>query len=106
MRLTDLQKYVRLVLENNEKSRESDRVLCLDVYRQLGVDTRASFESVLMCETLPSLESIGRCRRKLQATYPHLRASDNVIEYRAERADTFKDYSHDHSDIFSGWEGL
>lgn len=57
-------KIVEDVLRENVKSRNSDKVLLIFVYRRLGLDLTAS--QIYKLLDMPSAETITRVRRKLQ----------------------------------------
>ena len=79
---------VKVVLTQNEAARNSDWVLIKEVLA-FYVDTDSSLNEI--CDDakdnmdIPSVETITRWRRKLQARYPELRACTKVIRYRKDR---------------------
>lgn len=42
---------------------------------------------------IPSIETVGRCRRKIQHDFPELCSNDTVNGFRAEREKEFKEWS-------------
>ena len=95
---TDL---VHEILINNEAARDSDNELyckVLEYYgKRLNVDfsrvSVTSFFRSLRNTAIPSIETVGRCRRKLQEQHAELGASDFVTCERMEREAEFRDYA-------------
>lgn len=95
-RLKTLEKKVLAELEAKPATRDSDRELTLAVYADFyGVSTWTPFAEVMRRKDLPSTESIGRTRRKLQEKNEALRgdkyheavrlaAQADYIEYARE----------------------
>lgn len=85
MRLNRLKHLVYSILKDNPKTRDSDRLLYNEVCMELGYDTHTiSAYEMLHSSTMPSIESVGRARRKAQEEHPELRASAGVQQRRAE----------------------
>ena len=89
------------ILINSRAARNSDNVLILEVYNRLladkGMDiTRMTFPMVLINIKnlgLPSLETVGRCRRKLQEDHLDLRSDKDIAEAREELQQLFREYA-------------
>ena len=85
---------VKVVLTQNEEARNSDWVLIKEV---LGFYTDTNMSLNEICNDakdnidIPSIETITRFRRKLQAKYPELRACTKVVKYRKERETEMKE---------------
>ncbi len=100
-RLKELSNRVKAILEANENTRNSDNILYLHILRSYGrekgidVDTMSVPMLFLHCKDmgLPSLESTGRARRKVQELYPHLRGDDDVQAGREMNEETFRHYA-------------
>lgn len=88
---------VKQELETNTESKSDDFILILNVLKNY-VTTEMSLESIFKNHArleIPCLESITRCRRKLQELYPELRnekmqqnrevAKQAYIEYAKEK---------------------
>ena len=94
-------KLVKRVLETVPATRSSDNLLYTEVIDFIGKRTgrnicQLSIKTVLnnlKPLELPSIETVGRCRRKLQAQYPHLRADAEVEAFRSEREEEFRDWA-------------
>ena len=75
-RLDTLEEQVRAVLKRDPKARDDDRVLTLDVWCNIyGVNPWSPVSEVMRNKDLPSQESLGRVRRKIQQTDETLRGS-------------------------------
>ena len=87
---------VREILKNNEKARDDDRELTLRVHTNYyGVHPYAPYCDVMWNENLPSQESIGRCRRKIQESDFELRGSRRKEEIRMEEQKAYIAYALD-----------
>lgn len=91
-KLVELKKVVYAELVENEQARRNDTELLLGVFRRLGINTQESFASLANSGKLRQMESITRCRRKLQQEYPELRI-EPVAKLRNERQQVFKAFA-------------
>lgn len=102
-RLRELSNRVKTILETNERARNSDNVLYLYVLRSYGkergldIDTMSVPMLLLHCKDmgLPSLESMGRARRKVQELYPELRANNDVQAMKEEQEEAYKQFARE-----------
>lgn len=97
MQLTKVQDVVEIILTRDPMTRDSDDYLYVKVleYMKAGI-TELSFIDVmgsLKKYHLPSYESVGRARRKLQASKPWLQASDNVKKLRIDNENKYSEYA-------------
>ena len=94
-RLTKMQDKVEFILRKYPKTRDDDRLLIGAVYAHFyDVPVGAvSFKDVLLNEKLPSFETIGRCRRKLQAEDEDLRGTKAKEKERLEAQKDFIAYA-------------
>lgn len=100
-RLKELSTRVKEILEANERARNSDNVLYLHVLRSYGAEKGLDIDKMsvpmllLHCKDmgLPSLESMGRARRKVQQLYPHLRSCDEVQAVKEEREVAYRNFA-------------
>ena len=100
-RLKELSNRVKRVLQENEKARNSDNILYLYVLRSYGEEKGLDIDNMsvpmllLHCKDLglPSLESMGRARRKVQELYPELKANNDVQAMKEEREETYKKFA-------------
>ena len=102
-RLKELSKRVKNILEENEIARNSDNVLYLYVLRSYGGENGVDIDKMsvpmllLHCKDmgLPSLESMGRARRKVQELYPELRASGDVQVLKKEQEEAYRQFARE-----------
>lgn len=89
------------ILLDDKAARDSDNVLYVKVLEYYGAKLGVDFNRVSVSSFfkhyrgyhIPSIETVGRCRRKLQEEYPLLCASDLVTCERLERETEFRDYA-------------
>ena len=93
-KLSSREANVRLILERYPEARDSDRVLTL-IYHTIfnGVNACAPYEEVMLNEGLPSEESLGRCRRKIQETDESLRGTKAKEKIRLLEQLAYIDYA-------------
>ena len=93
-RFKTLESKVRAELENRPTTRDDDRELTVYVYRDFyGVNPWAPFAAVLGRNDLPSQETIGRARRKLQEHNEELRGSRHKEKIRMAEQGRFIEYA-------------
>lgn len=94
MELRTLESMVRAILEAVPRTRDDDRELTLQVYtRCFGVNPWSPVSEVMRDKKLPSQESIGRCRRKIQETDMTLRGTKHKEKIRMDAQEDFLDYA-------------
>lgn len=89
------------ILQQDTAARDSDSLLycrVLEHYgKEKGIDfTRVSVDSFFRSYkkySIPSIETVGRCRRKIQEEYAELRGSDQVEAQRGAREKQFRHYA-------------
>ena len=90
---------VRQVLATVPAARNSDNILYLEVVRLIDQHVLRLPLAVVLNNlkdyNLPSMETVGRCRRKLQAQFPELRADKTVEEFRSELEAEFREWAGD-----------
>lgn len=91
-KLVELKRVVYAELVENEQARRNDTELLLGVFKRLGVNTQEPFAELANSGKLRQMESVTRCRRKLQQEHPELRV-ESVAELRNERQQIFKDFA-------------
>jgi hypothetical protein len=102
-RLKELSNRVKAILETNESARNSDNVLYLHVLRSYGEEKGLDIDKMsvpmllLHCKDmgLPSLESMGRARRKVQELYPELKAVGDVQAMREEQEEAYRAFARE-----------
>lgn len=94
--LYKLEDMVREILARNERARDDDRELTLRVHMNYyGINPYAPYCEVMWNEHIPSQESIGRCRRKIQEKDFTLRGSRRKESIRMEEQEAYINYALD-----------
>ena len=99
--LKNVTQVVKEILQNNERARNSDSILYLEVLQLYSFRSGKSLNMISVPYFLthmddlgfPAFETVRRTRQKIQATYPELAASEKVRGYRAENEENFKAYA-------------
>lgn len=94
-------KIVKEILMQDERARNSDNFLYLRVLGVVGmmkgVDVyKMSIPTLLLylpSQGFPSLETVGRCRRKIVQHYPELAGCRAVEAQRTLHEDIYKEYA-------------
>lgn len=92
---------VKEVLEQYSQTRNSDSLLYLKVLErhsyERGIELRMLSVPVFLTQMnemgFPKFESVRRARQKLQATYPHLAASEPVETFRADNERAYREFA-------------
>lgn len=93
-RIMKIEPIVKMVLIDDPQTRSDDHILILRVLETF-VTPELSLNAVFKNHVtlgIPSLETITRCRRKLQAAFPELR-DEKAEKIRAEEEVEFRSYS-------------
>ena len=94
-RLNSLEDMVREVLKKDPKARDDDRILTLDVWCNVfKVNPWSPICEVMRNKDLPSQESLGRVRRKIQQTEEHLRGSKAKEQVRMDAQLDYIEYAN------------
>ena len=95
--LKDLEKIVRSILEEVPATRGSDDLLYIWVCYKMGFSMkgRDAQDFILNYRKmgLPTIESVGRCRRKIQAENEILKPTPDIQLRRKESENSFYHYS-------------
>ena len=95
--LKTIEKKVRTILEKNEDARNDDMVLYLALCNLYLKDAgNMPLAQILLNHKelgLPSFESVGRTRRKLQEKYPELLGSTRVRRFRTAGEKAYRRYA-------------
>lgn len=95
-RLNTLEDMVREVLKRDPKARDDDRILTLDVWCNVfGINPWSPVSEVMRNKDLPSQESLGRVRRKLQQVDESLRGSKRKEDIRMSAQEDYIAYSQE-----------
>ena len=93
-RLKTKEAMVRAVLERIPRTRDDDRELTLQVHMIFyGVNPYAPYCEVMHNDGLPSQETLGRVRRKIQETDESLRGTKAKEKIRMKEQMTFIEYA-------------
>ena len=88
---------VKDILETVPEARNSDMLLYYRVCERLNHNSIGLPFGIVIVNlkelNLPPFESVRRTRQKLQASYPELRASDEVDAWRKVNEEYVKDYA-------------
>lgn len=94
-RIHKIEPIVKKVLTEQPESRGDDFILILNVLKYFVATSKYSLEQVFIYHKkigLPSLETITRCRRKIQEQNPALR-DEAAAAIRAQEQESFKNYA-------------
>lgn len=84
-------------LINDPKLRDDDNLLYIHICKRINpIVIGMNFETVLTNRAhmgIPSMETVGRCRRKIQETHPNLRSSKKVEDARYEHYKEVMEYA-------------
>lgn len=98
MRLRKLEDIIKVILTEDFKAREDDMYLYYVYLMKMGVNMYKIHEILANKEArkrigLSNIESVGRCRRKLQEKNESLKASSAVEQIRKSEEERFKKYA-------------
>lgn len=93
MKLDTMHNIVKKVLEEDKKTRVSDKLLFVRVCETLGINTsRARLIELYTNQDIPSWETVSRCRRKVQELHPELK-DENATVSRQEKIEYYVAYA-------------
>lgn len=102
-KLNNLEKTVRKILKNIPNTRGSDDLLYLHVLDEMKVDvSKYDVESFILNYRrlgIPTIETVGRCRRKIQAKNETLKPTPDIQLKRREVENSFYNYSLGYKEI-------
>ena len=92
---------VKVILEEDQRARNSDSYLYFQVLKRLGKEKNFCLDYVSVTTFLlymsewgfPPFESVRRTRQKLQADFPELAANREIEAYRAENEEAFREFA-------------
>lgn len=87
---------VEKIMRDIPSTRDDDFLLYAFVLNKYGYSKDVSFwilRSLVIAKSVPSMECVGRCRRKMQELYPELRAIKPVEQGRAKQVPEYKQYA-------------
>lgn len=93
----DVTKEVDKVLFESVESRDDDYVLYGELAKNLGIKNIGSislgeYVKLVYCKCLPSIEVVGRIRRREQSTHPEFRGSLNARERRKKNEIKYREF--------------
>jgi hypothetical protein len=99
--LKNVTQVVKEILVNNEKARNSDSILYLEVLQLYSFRNGKSLNMISVPYFLthmeelgfPAFETVRRTRQKIQSTHPELSSSDKIKSLRAENEMLFREYA-------------
>ena len=93
-KIKTIEAMVRDALVHDAKARDDDRILTLDVWVNCyKVNPCEPIKEVMRDKHLPSQETIGRARRKIQEKEEKLRGTKQKEKIRLERQEEFINYA-------------
>lgn len=98
MKLRNMTELVKTIMEQQPETRSSDNLLYIEVLKRCTSQNVLnmpvwSFYQNLREWQLPSIETVGRCRRKAQQENPHLKAKPEVEGFRYDRETEFIEFA-------------
>jgi len=92
---------VKDLLEKYPKARNSDNYLYIKVLQHKGAAKGINLEQMSVFNffmrikelDVPSIETVGRCRRKIVESHPELAGNGDVEAGRMLQEETFRDYA-------------
>lgn len=97
-KLNTMATIVKEILKNKTKARDDDNVLYAYFLNSLGFSVRrTSFWEItrrVVNGDLPSIESVGRVRRKVQELNPELVGTAEKRKIRYKAIDDYKEFAH------------
>lgn len=101
MKLRNLTELVTNIMERQPETRSSDNLLYIEVLRHYTAATGKETLNLpvwmlyqhLTEWQIPSIETVGRCRRKAQQDNPHLKAKPEVEEFRYDKETEFIEFA-------------
>lgn len=101
MKLRNLTELVTTIMEQQPETRSSDNLLYIEVLKHFTAETGKQalmlpvfvFYKHLTEWDIPSIETVGRCRRKAQQDNPHLKAKPEVEGFRYDKETEFIEFA-------------
>lgn len=98
MKLGNLTELVKTIMEQQPETRSSDNLLYIEVLKRTTSQNVLNMPVWLFYQNLtewqlPSIETVGRCRRKAQQENPHLKAKPEVEGFRYDRETEFIEFA-------------
>lgn len=92
--LRTMTELVKTILEQQPETRSSDNLLYIEVLRRCTNQQVLNMPVWMFYKNqrewqIPSIETVGRCRRKAQQENPHLKATAEVESWRYDKETEF-----------------
>lgn len=94
-KMKDLTPIVRQIMEKVSLTRSDDDFLYLCILKHLGYDVNNSVENFLWLyrkQGFPTMETVCRLRRMIQAEHPELRADENTTNRRKRQEEEIHEF--------------
>lgn len=97
MRIINVAKIVKTVLEKNVDARNDDDLMYLKVCNSIAGEVSGMTVATFLLHRrelgLPCMESCRRARQKIQAAFPELRPDDDTANYRLLEEERYRDFA-------------
>ena len=100
MELRKTGEIVKGILEANKRARDDDFTLYGLVLNYYGLNYSTPFNAVaelVKAKQIPSMETVSRCRRRVQELYPELQSTTIIKELRDELQLEYVEFVQDRS---------
>lgn len=102
-RIKDLSKKVKAILEVDKAARNSDSILLLHLLRDMGSEQGLDIDKMSLPMylihgrdlQLPTLESVGRARRKVVEAHPELGSDDEVAAMKMQLEESYRRFARE-----------
>ena len=96
--LRNMTELVKTILEQQPETRSSDNLLYIEVLRRCTNQQVLNMPVWMFYQNqrewqIPSIETVGRCRRKAQQENPHLKATAEVQDFRYDKEAEFVQFA-------------
>lgn len=102
-KLKEMEKVVKKILKEIPATRGDDDLLYLDVLDEMKVNLKDfSAESFLLNYRkmgIPTIETVGRCRRKIQAKDKTLKPTPEIVLKRKKLENSYYNYSLGYKEV-------
>lgn len=99
--LKTIHNLVKNILEEHPQARNSDNILYYHVIKHIGTQKGINIDSMslpnfllnMKVYHLPSIETVGRARRKVVEQHSELKGTDIIQKYRNKNEVIYREYS-------------
>ena len=101
LKLNTTTELVKHILQEHPETRNSDNALYIPVLNVYGKQKGINLENMSVLRFfmqikdigIPSIETVGRCRRKIVEAHPELAGNDVVEGHRTLNEETYREYA-------------